>query len=120
MTIERSKRPLAAARIATVARRLLDVSTLCAIATPAHEVGQPAARDAEQIYANRFLEFGGADLVSYRFYCFHPRRLKLFDEHVLGAGAFLTARIGSKGGVSPGNAPRSTADVRSSLAPLAP
>ena len=33
MGIERSKRPIAAARIATVARRLLDSSTLCAIAT---------------------------------------------------------------------------------------
>jgi uncharacterized protein YhbP (UPF0306 family) len=33
MTIERSKRPIAAARIATGARRLLDASTLCAIAT---------------------------------------------------------------------------------------
>jgi uncharacterized protein YhbP (UPF0306 family) len=164
MTIERSKRPLAAARIAAAARRLLDASTLCAIATvsnggrvhintayfawsrafdvvwvsdsharhsrnlrandrvaitvydssqtwggpdrgiqlfgSAHELAQPADRDAEQIYANRFSEFGGADLGSYRFYCFHPRRLKLFDEHVLGAGVFVTARIGSKGGVT--------------------
>jgi uncharacterized protein len=33
MAIERSKRPLAAARMAATARRLLDASTLCAIAT---------------------------------------------------------------------------------------
>lgn len=163
MTIERSKRPLAAARIAATARRLLDVTTLCAIATvsnggrvhintayfawsrtfdlvwlsdsharhsrnlrandgvaiavydssqtrgrpdrgiqlfgSAHEVAQPAARDAERIYANRFSENGETDLGSYRFYCFRPRRLKLFDEPVLGAGVFVTARITSDGGV---------------------
>jgi uncharacterized protein YhbP (UPF0306 family) len=33
MAIERSNRPVAAARIAATARRLLDASTLCAIAT---------------------------------------------------------------------------------------
>ena len=33
MAIERSKRPVAAGRIAATARRLLDASTLCAIAT---------------------------------------------------------------------------------------
>lgn len=33
MTIERSNRPLAAARIAATARQLLEASTLCAIAT---------------------------------------------------------------------------------------
>jgi uncharacterized protein YhbP (UPF0306 family) len=35
MGIERSKRPVAAGRMATTARRLLDASTLCAIATVA-------------------------------------------------------------------------------------
>jgi uncharacterized protein YhbP (UPF0306 family) len=35
MAIERSKRPLAASRIARAARQLLDTSTLCAIATVA-------------------------------------------------------------------------------------
>jgi uncharacterized protein YhbP (UPF0306 family) len=35
MGIERSRRPVAASRIATTARRLLDESTLCAIATVA-------------------------------------------------------------------------------------
>jgi uncharacterized protein YhbP (UPF0306 family) len=35
MGIERSKRPIAVRRIATTARRLLDASTLCAIATVA-------------------------------------------------------------------------------------
>jgi uncharacterized protein YhbP (UPF0306 family) len=33
MPIERSKRPIGAARIASLARRLLDASTLCALAT---------------------------------------------------------------------------------------
>ena len=33
MTIERSNRPVAAARMAAAARRLLDASMLCAIAT---------------------------------------------------------------------------------------
>lgn len=35
MAIERSRRPIAADRMATTARRLLDASTLCAIATVA-------------------------------------------------------------------------------------
>jgi uncharacterized protein YhbP (UPF0306 family) len=35
MGIERSKRPVAVSRISTTARRLLDASTLCAIATAA-------------------------------------------------------------------------------------
>lgn len=35
MAIKRSKRPIGAARIATTARRLLEASTLCAIATVA-------------------------------------------------------------------------------------
>ena len=164
MTIERAKRPLAAARITAAARRLLDASTLCAIATvsndggvhintayfawsrtfdvvwlsdphahhsrnlrandrvaiavydssqtwgepdrgiqlfgSAHEVGQRAARHAEHIYANRFSEYGEADLGSYRFYCFRPRRVKLFDEPVLGAGVFVTARVRNDGGVT--------------------
>ena len=39
MTIERSKRPVAAARMAQAARRLLDASTLCAIATVAPDGG---------------------------------------------------------------------------------
>jgi uncharacterized protein YhbP (UPF0306 family) len=39
MTIERSKRPVAAARMAKTARLLLDASTLCAIATVAPDGG---------------------------------------------------------------------------------
>jgi len=163
-SIERSKRPVAAARIAGAARRLLDASTLCAIATvstdgrahvntayfawsrefdvvwlshpharhsrnvranrsvaiavydssqtwgkpdrgiqllgSAHELAQSAAREVEPIYANRFSEYAEADLGSYRFYRFRPRRLKLLDEPVLGAGVFVTARVGSDGGVT--------------------
>ncbi len=164
MTIGRSKRPIAVARIETAARRLLDASTLCAIATvstdgrahvstayfawsrefdvvwlsdphalhsrnvrangsvaiavydssqtwgkpdrgiqlfgSAHEVAESVARDAERIYATRFSEYAEAELGSYRFYRFRPRRLKLFEEPVLGAGVFVTARIRSEGGVA--------------------
>ena len=39
MTIERSKRPVAASRMAKAARLLLDASTLCAIATVAPDGG---------------------------------------------------------------------------------
>jgi uncharacterized protein YhbP (UPF0306 family) len=50
------------------------------------------AGDAEKVYAERFPKY--RDSVSgYRFYRFRPRRLKLFDERALGAGAFVTARV---------------------------
>jgi uncharacterized protein YhbP (UPF0306 family) len=39
MTIERSKRPVAASRLAKAARHLLDASNLCAIATVARDGG---------------------------------------------------------------------------------
>jgi uncharacterized protein YhbP (UPF0306 family) len=164
MQIERSSKHPPSSRLAAIARKLLDDSKLCAIATvspsgrahintayfawsrafdvvwlsdshahhsrnlrandrvaiavydssqtwggpdrgiqlfgSAHEVAQRAARHAEHIYANRFSEYGEADLGSYRFYCFRPRRVKLFDEPVLGPGVFVTARVRNDGGVT--------------------
>lgn len=164
MSIERSKRPIAARRIATTARRLLDASTLCAIATvstdgrahvntayfawsrefdlvwlsdpdarhsrnvranstvaiavydssqtwaqpgrgiqlfgSARELSGRAAHEAERVYASRFPEYSQAEFGSYRLYRFRPHRLKLFDERVLGAGVFVTARISGDGGVA--------------------
>jgi uncharacterized protein YhbP (UPF0306 family) len=159
MAIERSHRPLAAARLATIARQLLDASTLCAVATvtpngsahvntayfawspeldivwlseprarhsrhlgsnesvaiavydssqtwgspdrgiqlfgSAREAGRGNAEKAERLYGKRFPQFAAeADLGAYRLYVFRPRRIKLFDERVLGAGTFATARIG--------------------------
>ena len=154
MAIERSTRPIAAARIRTLARRLLNASTLCAVATAspgsrahvntahfawsrtfdlvwlsephakhsrnlrtsatvaiavydsnqswgdpdrgiqlfgaAREVVGAAAREAEKTYAKRFPDYNG-EFSAYRFYRFRPRRLKLFDEHALGTGVFVTA-----------------------------
>jgi uncharacterized protein YhbP (UPF0306 family) len=161
MAIERSKRRIAAGRIATTARRLLDASALCAIATVAPDgrahlntayfawslefelvwMSDPGAKhsrnirtndtiaiavydstqtwgepdrgiqlfgsarqaeradaeDAEAIYAKRFADYRQTDFDAYRFYLFRPRRLKLFDERDLGAGMFVTARVGGAG-----------------------
>jgi uncharacterized protein YhbP (UPF0306 family) len=163
MAIGRSKRPMAATRIKTTTRRLLNASTLCAIATvspagrahvnsayfaltpeldlfwlsephakhsrnlnsnasvaiyvydshqswgnpdrgiqlfgSAWELVGPAALDAERIYARRFPEYR-EDFGAYRFYRFRPRRAKLFDEPALGAGVFVTARIGKGGRIA--------------------
>lgn len=164
MAIERSKRPVAASRIAEVARLLLDASTLCAIATVAADGsayvntayfawspkldlvwlsephakhsrsvragstvsiavydsnqswGEPdrgiqlfgaaweprgaAVAGAESMYANRFPGYRREDLGAYRFYVFHPSRLKLFDEDALGAGRFVSARVDKSGRLS--------------------
>lgn len=164
MPIERSKRPVAAARIATIARQLLDASTLCAIATvtpdgrahvntayfawsrrfdivwlsepraahsrnlrtretaavavydssqswgdpdrgiqlfgAARQVEAADAKGAETIYAERFPAFRDHGLTAYPLYLFRPGRLKLFDEHALGAGTFVTARVGRGGGLA--------------------
>ena len=158
MAIERSTRPIAKARLATLARRLLDASTLCAIATvsppsrahvntayfawsdrfdlvwlseprakhsrnvrasatvavavydsnqswgnpgdrgiqlfgTARELAGSAARDAERTYAKRFPDYRESEFSAYRFYRFRPRQLKLFDEHALGDGVFVTANV---------------------------
>jgi uncharacterized protein YhbP (UPF0306 family) len=54
--------------------------------------GETAA--VEQLYAARFSAYATPDLIRYRFYRFQPQRVKLFDEPVLGAGVFVTARVG--------------------------
>jgi uncharacterized protein YhbP (UPF0306 family) len=162
--IERSKRPVAAARITEAARRLLDASTLCAIATvspgkrahvntayfawtpgfevvwlsdpearhsrnlqasstaaiavydstqswgepdrglqlfgSAREVGFSAWREAGRDYARRFPQYAEADPGDLRLYRFRPSRLKVFDERALGAGVFVTAKVGRGGRVA--------------------
>jgi uncharacterized protein YhbP (UPF0306 family) len=56
-------------------------------------LGDPRAGgpDAEEIYASRFSAYEPRE--SYRFYELVPRRVKLFDEHELGAATFVTARV---------------------------
>lgn len=157
MGIRLSKRPVAARRIATLAERLLDASTLCAIATVAPTgrahvntayfawspdfrvvwLSEPGAKhsknlrangsvaiavydssqvwgkpdrgiqlfgraeqvvptgqtDFEELYAARFPDYQGARFSAYRIYVLKVDRLKLFDEHALGGGVFVTARI---------------------------
>jgi uncharacterized protein YhbP (UPF0306 family) len=161
MAIVRSKRPMAAGRIAATARSLLEASTLGAIATVtpagqahlntayfawstdlqlvwlsepraqhsrnirangsasvavyhseqrwggpdrgiqlfglARELERPADGDAERLYAARFPRYRREELSAYRFYSFRPRRLKVFDEREIGAGVFVTARLGRDG-----------------------
>jgi uncharacterized protein YhbP (UPF0306 family) len=158
MAIELSKRRVAPGRLAAEARSLLEVSTLCAIATvtpagqahintayfawtrelqlvwlsepgaqhsrnirangnasvavydseqrwggpdrgiqlfgTAREFERSADSDAERLYAARFPDYRREELDAYRFYVFRPRRLKVFDESKLGAGVFVTARLG--------------------------
>lgn len=158
MAIELSKRRVAPGRLAAEARSLLEVSTLCAIATvtsggqahvntayfawtrdlqlvwlsepgaqhsrniranhkasvavydseqrwggpdrgiqlfgTAQELERSADGDAERLYAARFPDYRREELDAYRFYVFRPRRLRVFDESKLGAGVFVTARLG--------------------------
>jgi uncharacterized protein YhbP (UPF0306 family) len=63
----------------------------------AREVQRENADEAEVLYAKRFPDFVRSDLRAYRFYRFSPRRLKLFDEHALGVGTFVTARVAGDG-----------------------
>jgi len=164
MPIERSRQAVPAARIVTAARRLLNASTLCAVATTsgsgrAHvhtayfawtsefdivwlsepsarhsrnllanpsaaiavydsnqtwgksdrgvqlfgsgrELTGRAAREAEDVYVERFPAFPRRDLGAYRFYRVRPRRMKLFDERVFGEGVFVTATIRRGGDVA--------------------
>jgi uncharacterized protein YhbP (UPF0306 family) len=58
----------------------------------AREVNGAAAREAEGLYAERFSAYRPGDLAAYRFYCFRPRTVKLFDEEELGPATFVTAR----------------------------
>jgi uncharacterized protein YhbP (UPF0306 family) len=150
--IERSNRPLAATRIAALARELLEASALCAVATvsprgrahvntayfawdasfdivwlsersarhsrnlrasPSVAVavydssqtwGEPdrgiqlfgdadESAEARDLYVARFPQSEQSGLGALRFYRLRPRRLKLFDERVLGSGVFVTARV---------------------------
>jgi uncharacterized protein YhbP (UPF0306 family) len=50
---------------------------------------------AESLYAARFPGYSKPDLRAYRFYRFRTERLKVFDEAMFGAGAFVTATIHS-------------------------
>jgi uncharacterized protein YhbP (UPF0306 family) len=55
--------------------------------------------DAEEIYSARFPGYRELER-AYRFYELDARRLKLFDEPELGAGTFVTARVGPGGKLS--------------------
>jgi uncharacterized protein YhbP (UPF0306 family) len=58
----------------------------------ARELRGRAALDAERLYAKRFRAYAG-DLPEFRFYRLATRRLKLFDERVLGGGTFVTVSV---------------------------
>ena len=156
MPIERSSKHPPSSRLAAIARRLLDDSKLCAIATVssggrahintayfawgtryeivwlsapdathsrnvratgsaavavfrstqtwggsdrgiqvfgrARELRGPLSLEAERLYAKRFRAYEG-DLPAFRFYRLATRRMKLFDERVLGGGTFVTVSV---------------------------
>jgi hypothetical protein len=56
--------------------------------------------DVHSIDRARFPDIGSDVLSRYHFYVLRPRRVKLFDEHRLGAGVFVTARVKSGGEVA--------------------
>jgi uncharacterized protein YhbP (UPF0306 family) len=58
----------------------------------ARELRGRAALEAERVYAKRFRAYEG-DLPAFRFYRLATRRLKLFDERVLGGGTFVTVSV---------------------------
>jgi uncharacterized protein YhbP (UPF0306 family) len=157
IAIRLAKRPLAAARLAAIARELLGASSLCAIATTgprgrAHIntayfawtddfeivwLSKPRSRHSRNLVANpsaalavydsrpswggfdrgiqlfgsaresqgataeraleaytaRFPRFREGRQQAYALYLFRPRRLKLFDEQVLGGGTLVTASV---------------------------
>lgn len=156
VSVERTARHPPASRLVAIARRLLDESTLCAIATAtgggrphintayfawgpdfeliwlsapeaqhsrnlranasvavavyrstqklgksdrgiqlfgtARELRGQSAREAERLYAERFRSYEGG-LTAYRFYRLQTRRMKLFDERVLGGATFVTVTV---------------------------
>jgi hypothetical protein len=49
--------------------------------------------EAEAVYAARFPGYDRESFRDYRFYLFHPERIKLFDEREFGGGVFVTARV---------------------------
>jgi hypothetical protein len=63
----------------------------------AREVGRMGFENVHSIYRARSPDVGSDVLSQHRFYVLRPRRVKLFDEHRLGAGVFVTARVKSGG-----------------------
>jgi uncharacterized protein YhbP (UPF0306 family) len=63
----------------------------------ARELPRSGAGDAEALYAGRFPDYEREQFGAYRFYAFHPNRIKLFDERNLGGGRFVTARVENGG-----------------------
>jgi uncharacterized protein len=59
----------------------------------AREAEGRAVERAQTLYVSRFPRFHEPDRAAYRFYVFHARRLKLFDERALGTGVFVTANV---------------------------
>jgi uncharacterized protein YhbP (UPF0306 family) len=160
--VQRTSKHRPASRLAAIARRLLEASTLCAIATvspggrahintayfawgpdfevvwlsapearhsrnvranpsvaiavfrstqrwggtdkgiqlfgSARELRGRSALEAERLYTKRFKAYED-DTTAYRFYRLRTSRMKLFDEHVLGGGTFVTVKVGQKGRV---------------------
>src|SRR6266508_4560196 len=115
MAIEQSKRRIAAGRIATTARRLLDASALCAIATVAPDgrahvntayfawslefelvwMSDPSAKHSRNIRTNDTIAIAVYD--STQTWGTADRGIQLFDERELGPGMFVTARVGDAG-----------------------
>ena len=58
----------------------------------ARELRGRASLEAERLYAKRFRAYEG-DLPAFRFYRLATRRMKLFDERVLGGGTFVTVTV---------------------------
>jgi uncharacterized protein len=65
----------------------------------ARELRGRAALEAERLYAERFRAYK-ADLPAFRFYRLATRRMKLFDERVLGGGTFVTVSVQRGGRVT--------------------
>jgi uncharacterized protein YhbP (UPF0306 family) len=51
--------------------------------------------DAEAVYVTRFPAYRSQELPAYHFYELVARRVKLFDERLLGPATFVTARVES-------------------------
>ena len=60
-----------------------------------HPEGRAGAFEA--VYAARFPAYKRSDSPAYRVYVLRPLQVQLFDENELGAGVFVTARVGRDG-----------------------
>jgi uncharacterized protein YhbP (UPF0306 family) len=60
--------------------------------------GSPAVDASEaqagETYRRRFPAYRAEEFAAYRLYEFRVRRMKMFDERRLGAGTFVTAKVG--------------------------